>query len=110
MRPPVKLGVTAAVVAVLLGGCYLQQGGWIMLNPAYGQARLSGLTSAQVVQRLGPATDDPRLPYKGFVKRPRYWASEAVDGPLSLAYYQGWGTCVIEFRNDRVVSVRRFWK
>jgi hypothetical protein len=108
MRTAIKLGITALVVVVLLGGCYLQMGGWMMINPKYDQSKLVGLTSSQVIQRLGPPSYDPRVPFRGTTQPA--WTSEAADGPLVLGYYQNAGTCRIEFKNDRVVSVQRYWK
>jgi hypothetical protein len=108
MRTVFKIGIAAVVVVVLFGGCYLRMGGWIMIDPKYDQSNLVGLTSAQVVQLLGPPSYDPRVPPRPTTQP--YWTSEAADGPLVLGYFQGAGTCRIEFMNDRVVSVQRYWK
>ena len=107
VKTVLKISTVLVIIFVALFCFYLQQGGWIMWNPKYDQARLLGLTSAQVIQKLGPASHDPRIPV-GAGSSPE-WTGEA-DGPLYLGYFQGWGTCVIEFQHDRVVSVQRFWK
>jgi hypothetical protein len=107
LKTTLKITIVLAVILVVVVGFYLQQGGWMMWNPKYDQAHLLGLTSAQVVQSLGTPSHDPRIPIGGG-SRPE-WSSEA-DGPLYLGYFQGWGTCVIEFQHDRVVSVKRGWK
>lgn len=108
MRKWLKLAITVIAVAVLLEGCYLQQGGWMMINPKYDEAKLVGLSSAQIVQRLGRPSYDPRTPGIGTTQPS--WTSEAADGPLVLGYHQNWATTRIEFKNDRVVSVQRYWK
>ena len=108
MRWWMKLGLAVFKLVALLGGCYLQQGGWMMISRRYDQSNLVGLSSAQVIQRFGPPSYDPRVPGHGSTQPS--WTSEAADGPLVLGYYQNWATCRIEFENDRVVSVERYWK
>jgi hypothetical protein len=104
-RVLLNVGIGIAIIVGLLGGYCLQQGGWMMLNPRYDQSRLIGLTSAQVIQRLGKPSHDPRVIWRGSTQPS--WTGEPSDGPLVFGYYQGWATCRIEFENDRVVSVRR---
>ena len=94
---------------VLLVGFWLQQGGWMDISPKYEQQNLLGLTVMQVIQKLGTPTNDPRVPR--YAATQPEWVSEAINGtPLYLAYYQGWNTCVIWFRNDRVTRVDMHWK
>lgn len=106
MHQLLRLLIVLVVIGLLLGGCYFQQGGWMMMNPKYDESRLLGLTSADVIKRLGTPSYDPRTPYRASTK----WFNEAEDGPLVIGYYQNWATCRIEFKDDRVVSVRRYWK
>jgi hypothetical protein len=86
----------------LLLGCCLERDGPMMVNPRFAEKTLVGLTSAQVVERLGPASFDPRL-RSG-------WTAEETDGPLVLGYFEYGATCRIEFKNDRVINVERYWK
>ncbi len=78
------------------------------INPKYSSRNLLGLTPDQVIGYLGPPTYDPRVLHFGATQPD--WTSEDLDGPLYLAYYQGWNTCVISFKNDHVVNVRKGWK
>jgi len=103
MRAFIKPLIAVVIVAGLLEGCYLQQGGWMMLNPKYGQGALLGLTRAQVVQRLGSPNFDPQT------SATRPW-NDAQDGPYYLGYYQNWATCTITFKDGKVDSVKRSWK
>ena len=103
MRTIIKPLVIIAVCLTLFGGCYLQHGGWMMINPKYDEKALLGLTRAEVIHRLGPPSFDPQA------ASTRPW-NEAEDGPDYLGYFQNWATCRIGFKNGKVDSVRRFWK
>lgn len=106
MRKLLKPLIAVVVCLALFGGCYLQQGGWMMLSPKYDQSRLLGLTRDEVLQRLGPPSFDPKSAPM-YTTRP--W-DDAEDGPYYLGYYQGWATCSITFKDGKVDSVKRFWK
>jgi hypothetical protein len=75
---------------------------WMFWEAKYDEKNLLGLTSAQVIQRLGPPSYDPRTIIFGSTQPS--WTDEKDDGPLVLGYYSGWATCAIKFQNDRVVS------
>ena len=106
----VKLSAVAVLGPALLAGCYLQQGGWLELSPAYRERHLLGLTPDEVVRRLGKPDFDPRYPPGWKPGEPPYWQDEAKDGPLHLGYAQGWNRCVIRFEGGRVSSVGFVWK
>jgi hypothetical protein len=108
LKPRRAYGLVAVVSASLLLLVILElyNGFWMFWESKYDQQNLLGLTSAQVVQRLGPPSYDPRHPLHGQSS----WRSEDEDGPLALSYYVGWAGCAIEFKNDHVVSVARGWK
>ena len=105
MRPRTLLTTLLIFLAAaaLFGGCYLHQGGLMMLSPKYDESRLLGLSRAEVVQRLGPPSYDPQT----LATRPWH---EAEDGPYYLGYYQKGATCSITFKDGKVASVRRYWK
>ena len=103
MTKLIKPLVIVAVCLTLFGGCYLQQGGWMMVNPKFDEKRLLGLTRSEVLQRLGPPSFDPQA------ASTRPW-NETEDAQDYLGYYQSWATCAISFKNGKVDSVRRFWK
>jgi hypothetical protein len=109
-----KTLLVCMVVACLPIGCYLQQGGWMMIGPRYTKARLLGLTPDEVIRMLGKPSNDPRVPWDFYHGRPSatqpHWRGEAEDGPLFLAYYQGWATCRVDFKDGHVVDVQKFWK
>lgn len=91
---------------------WLFAGDLYFLNPKWSRKNLIGLTSAQVIQRLGQPSDDPRVPHI-FNSPPsvgKGWKNEKTDGPLYLSWdYQG-DSCVIEFSNDKVVDVHKYRK
>jgi len=87
----------------------LYAGDLYFLNSKYSRKHLIGLTSAQVVQRLGPPSDDPRVPqiFNSPQSVGKAWKNEKADGPLYLSWdFQG-DACVVEFSNDKVVDT---WK
>lgn len=105
----VKVIIVASACAILIGGCYLRQGGWMMLSRKYDEKRLLGLTRQEILQQLGPPSFDPIDPKWGPTYTTRPW-NDTDDGQYHLGYYQGWATCSIIFKDGRVDSVRRSWK
>jgi hypothetical protein len=91
----------AGAAALYLTSC-LWWGVWINWEPKYDLRNLVGLTPAQVVQRLGPPSFDPRVTDG--------WKSEQEDGPLSLGYTSGVYSITIRFNNDRVFRVDHYTK
>lgn len=92
------------MVAVLYVTSCLWWGVWINWEPKYDLKNLTGLTPAQVVQRLGTPYYDPRLPSTNG------WKNEQVDGPLALAYRSGVYYITIRFSGDKVVRVDHYTK
>jgi hypothetical protein len=106
MRKFLKPLLGVLLCLVLFGGCYLQEGGCMMLSHKYDESRLIGLTRDEVLHRLGPPSFDPK---SAPIYTTRPW-NDAEDGPQWLGYYQGWATCSITFKDGKVDSVTRSWK
>jgi hypothetical protein len=74
--------------------------GW---DPKFSDQSLIGLSPDEAIARLGPPSYDPRVESD--------WESDKSFRPLALGYYGPAGqTYVLEFKNDKLASVRRAMK
>jgi hypothetical protein len=97
--------VSARIISFMMAACFVSTVSCLVFSGAdfsgrdYSKSALMGLTTDQVVQRLGSPHFDPRL---------HGWRNEERDGPL-LFFYSHWdfSRTIIEFKNNHVVNVVR---
>jgi hypothetical protein len=88
-------------VTLIWTASYVECGGLIFWWPDYSERDLLGLTPEQVIARLGPPDGDPRQ---------HGWRTEDKDGPLEFGYGWNWAEMLIDFTENHVTRVSKYWK